>query len=121
MQIRKTLIALLAVAIAIAFSPVQELQAASLLSPGSQPAADNVTYTVKAKKAAKKKGKEGQERQESEEQEQGPRPLRRRQVLEEGQVRGRQLEEVRRSRGSGSLPISLCAAGACAPAVSFLG
>jgi hypothetical protein len=57
MQIRKTLIALLAVAIAIAFSPVQELQAASLLSPGSQPAADNVTYTVKAKKAAKKKGK----------------------------------------------------------------
>lgn len=57
MQIRKTLIALLAVAIAIAFSPVQELQAASLLSPGSQPAADGVTYTVKAKKAAKKKGK----------------------------------------------------------------
>jgi ABC-type transporter MlaC component len=57
MQIRKTLIALLAVAIAIAFSPVQELQAASLLSPGSQPAADNVTYTVKAKKASKKKGK----------------------------------------------------------------
>jgi len=55
MQIRKTLIALLAVAIAIAFAPVQELQASSLLSPGSQPAADNVTYTVKAKKAAKKK------------------------------------------------------------------
>ena len=57
MQIRKTLIALLAVAIAIAFSPVQELQAASLLSPGSQPAADNVTYAVQAKKEAKKKGK----------------------------------------------------------------
>ena len=56
MQIRKTLIALLAVAIAIAFSPVQELQAASLLSPGSQPAADNLTYTVQAKKAAKSKG-----------------------------------------------------------------
>jgi hypothetical protein len=55
MQIRKTLIALLAVAIAIALSPVQELQAASLLSPGSQPAADNMTYTVQAKKAAKKK------------------------------------------------------------------
>jgi uncharacterized low-complexity protein len=59
MQIRKTLIALLAVAIAIALSPVQELQAASLLSPGSQPAADNVTYTVQAKKAAKKSAKKG--------------------------------------------------------------
>lgn len=55
MQIRTTLVALLAVAIAIAFAPVEELQAASLLSPGSQPAADNLSYTAQAKKAAPKK------------------------------------------------------------------
>ena len=57
MQIRKTLIALLALAIAIAFSPCAGLQAASPLGPGSQPGTENLTYTVKAKKAPRKKGK----------------------------------------------------------------
>lgn len=57
MQIRKTLIAALALALAVAFSPVPELQASSLVGPGSQPGSDNLTYTVKAK--AKAKGKKG--------------------------------------------------------------
>ena len=52
MQIRKTLVALLALAIAFAFSPVT--QAASPMGPGSQPGTENVTYTVKAKAKAKK-------------------------------------------------------------------
>jgi hypothetical protein len=57
MRIRKTIIAILAVAIAIAFSPLPELNAATLLSPGSQPGTDNLIQDVKAKKKAKKKGK----------------------------------------------------------------
>lgn len=57
MRIRKTLIAALAVAIAIAFSPLPELQAATLVGPGSQPGTDNLIQTVKAKKKAKKAGK----------------------------------------------------------------
>ena len=58
MRIRKTLITALALAIAIAFSPLPELQAATLMGPGSQPGTDNITDTVKAKKKAKaKKGK----------------------------------------------------------------
>lgn len=59
MRIRKTLIAALAMAIAIAFSPLPELQAASLLGPGSQPGTENLTQAVKMKKkkAGKRKGK----------------------------------------------------------------
>jgi hypothetical protein len=57
MRIRKTLITALAVAIALAFSPLPELQAATFMSPGSQPGTDNLTQTVKAKKKAKKAGK----------------------------------------------------------------
>jgi hypothetical protein len=57
MQIRKTLYALLALAIAIAFSPIDSLQAASPMGPGSQPGTENLTYTVKAKAKAKAKGK----------------------------------------------------------------
>ncbi len=62
MRIRKTLITALALAIAIAFSPLPELQAATFVSPGSQPGTDNLTQTVKmkkkgSKKAGKKKGK----------------------------------------------------------------
>ena len=57
MRIRKTLITALAMAIAIAFSPLPELQAATLLGPGSQPGTDNLTDTVKMKKKAKKKAK----------------------------------------------------------------
>jgi hypothetical protein len=66
MRIRKTLITALAMAIAIAFSPLPELQAATLVGPGSQPGTDNITSTVKAKKKAKKakakKGKKGKKR-----------------------------------------------------------
>ena len=54
MQIRKTLFALLALAIAFALSPLEGLQASSLMGPGSQPGTENLTYTVKAKAKAKK-------------------------------------------------------------------
>jgi hypothetical protein len=54
MQLRKTLIAALALAIAVALSPFATLQAASPMGPGSQPGTENLTYTVKAKKKAKK-------------------------------------------------------------------
>ena len=59
MRIRKTLVAALALAIAIAFSPLPELQAATFVSPGSQPGTDNLIQTVKMKKKAgkKKRGK----------------------------------------------------------------
>jgi hypothetical protein len=50
-------------AIAIAFSPLPQLQAASLMGPGSQPQAEKVTELVKAKKKAKKKkGKKGKKK-----------------------------------------------------------
>jgi hypothetical protein len=59
MRIRKTLITALAVAIAIAFSPLPELNAATFVNPGSQPGVDNQTHVVKMKKkkAKAKKGK----------------------------------------------------------------
>jgi hypothetical protein len=57
MYIRKTLLAALALAIAIAFSPLSELQAATFMNPGSQPGTDNLSHVVKAKKKAKKKKK----------------------------------------------------------------
>jgi hypothetical protein len=65
MRIRKTLIAILALAIAIAFSPLTDLQAATFVNPGSQPGSDNLTQTVKAKKKSyrkagkRKRGKRG--------------------------------------------------------------
>jgi hypothetical protein len=55
MQLRKSLIALLALAIAVALSPFATVQAASPMGPGSQPGTENLTYTVKAKKKAKAK------------------------------------------------------------------
>ena len=55
MQLRKSLIAALALAIAVALSPFATLQAASPMGPGSQPGTENLTYTVKAKKKAKAK------------------------------------------------------------------
>ena len=54
MRIRKTLITALAVAIAIAFSPLPELQAATFVNPGSQPGAGDLTHVVKMKKKMKK-------------------------------------------------------------------
>jgi len=59
MHIRKTLIAALAVAIAIAFSPLAELQAATFAGPGSQPGTDTLIHSVKLKKRSAKKGKRG--------------------------------------------------------------
>jgi hypothetical protein len=57
---RQTLLTALALAVAIAVSPLPELQAATFVHPGSQPAMDNLTIDVKAKKKAKKaKGKKG--------------------------------------------------------------
>jgi hypothetical protein len=55
MSISKTLIAVLALAVAIAFSPLSQLQAATV-SPGSNPGVDNAIVKV-AKKSAKKKAK----------------------------------------------------------------
>jgi hypothetical protein len=55
MPIRKTLIASLALAIAVAFSPVPELQAATLVGPGSQPETTSLVQSVKAKKKSMKK------------------------------------------------------------------
>lgn len=57
MRIRKTLLTALALAIAVAFSPLPELQAATLLSPGSQPGTDNLTHSVKMKKKGMKKAR----------------------------------------------------------------
>ena len=57
MRIRKTFLTMLALAIAIAFSPLPELQAATFVNPGSQPSTDNLIETVKMKKKGKKKGK----------------------------------------------------------------
>jgi hypothetical protein len=46
----------LALAIAIAFSPLTELQAATFVSPDTKVSSDNVTHQI-AKKKGKKKGK----------------------------------------------------------------
>ena len=69
MRIRKTLISTLALAIAIAFSPLPDLQAATLVNPGSKPGTDNLTQTIAKKKMGKKKmgkkarkGKRGKKR-----------------------------------------------------------
>jgi uncharacterized low-complexity protein len=63
MRIRKTLIAILALAIAIAFSPYADLQAATFVNPGSQPGTDNLAHVVKSKKKMKKyKKKRGKKR-----------------------------------------------------------
>jgi hypothetical protein len=56
MSISKTFIAVLALAIAIAFSPLSQLQAATM-SPGSNPGLDNAVVKVAKKKAAKKTAK----------------------------------------------------------------
>lgn len=47
---------MLALAIAIAFSPLPELQAAMFFNPGSQPGTENLAHVVKAKKYGKSKG-----------------------------------------------------------------
>ena len=57
MRIRKALIAVLALAIAIAFSPLTELQAATFVSPDTKVSSDNVTHQIAKKKSKKKKGK----------------------------------------------------------------
>ena len=57
MRIRKTLIAILALAVAIAFSPLTGSQAARFVSPDTNVSSDNMTLTVAKKKGKKKKGK----------------------------------------------------------------
>ena len=60
---RKTLIAVLALAIAIAFSPLTDVHAATFANPASQPGSDSLTEVVKAKKGMKKaKKKKGKKR-----------------------------------------------------------
>jgi hypothetical protein len=52
------MISALALAVAVAFSPLPELQAATFVSPASQPEADNLTLQIAKKgKRAKRKGK----------------------------------------------------------------
>jgi len=60
MSIRKTFIAALAIAVATAFSPIPELQAAAF-NPGSQVGSNSIVQTIKAKKKSNKKkaGKKG--------------------------------------------------------------
>ena len=58
---RNTFLTMLALAIAIAFSPLSDLQAATFINPGAQAGAENLAHVVKAKKkekeGKKKKGK----------------------------------------------------------------
>jgi hypothetical protein len=55
MLAKGTFVAALAVAVAIAFSPLPELRAAPLGPPGSQPGSGDLVQSVQAKKASKKK------------------------------------------------------------------
>jgi hypothetical protein len=57
MRIRKTLMAVLALAVAIAFSSLTELQAATFVSPDTKVSSDNVLMTVAKKKKGGKKAK----------------------------------------------------------------
>jgi hypothetical protein len=59
MGMRKCSIAGLALAVGLALSPLPELRAATLVSPGSQRTADNLVHSVQAKKkkGVKKVGK----------------------------------------------------------------
>ena len=59
MRIRKTLIAILALAVAIAFSPLTGSQAATFVSPDTKVSSDNMTLTVAKKKGKKAKSKAG--------------------------------------------------------------
>jgi hypothetical protein len=56
MSIRKTFIAALAVALAAAFSPITELQAATF-NPGAQVGSSSLVQTIAKKKSTKKAGK----------------------------------------------------------------
>jgi len=56
MSIRKTFIAALAVAVAAAFSPIPELQAATF-NPGSQVGSSSLVQTIAKKKSTKKASK----------------------------------------------------------------
>jgi hypothetical protein len=57
MILKKTLVAGLAVAIAMAFAPLAELKAAMPAGPGIKASADTLTQTVAKKKRTTKKGK----------------------------------------------------------------
>jgi len=65
MNIRKTFIAALAVAVAAAFSPISDLQAATF-NPGSQAGSGSLVQPVKAKKKGyKKTAKKGGKRKKA--------------------------------------------------------
>ena len=51
---RNTFFTVLALAIAIASSPLSDLRAATFVSPSSRPETNNLTHVVKAKKNKKK-------------------------------------------------------------------
>jgi hypothetical protein len=57
MRIRKTLMAVLALAIAIAFSSLTELSAATFVSPDTKVSTDNMMVTVAKKKSGGKRAK----------------------------------------------------------------
>src|SRR5262245_58029021 len=61
MTIKKTLIAVLAVAVAAAFSPIPELQAAAF-NPGSQVDGSSLVQTIQAKKKQSAKKKSGKKK-----------------------------------------------------------
>ena len=56
MGIRKISIAGLALAVAVAFLPLPELQAAPFAGTNSQPTTDNLLQSAKAKKEGEKEG-----------------------------------------------------------------
>jgi len=58
MSIRKAFIAALAMAMAAAFSPISELQAATV-NPGSQPGSGSLVQPIQAKKKSAKKASKG--------------------------------------------------------------
>jgi hypothetical protein len=57
MTTRRIWLSALAIALAIGFSPLPEVQAAPFASPGGQQGAKSFVYTAKAKKAGKKRAK----------------------------------------------------------------
>ena len=71
MSISKTLMAVLALAIAIAFSPLSELQAATM-SPGSTPGVDNAIVKIAKKSAKKAKAKKGKKKSGKKAKSKGP-------------------------------------------------
>lgn len=56
-MVKKALLSVIALAVALAFAPALPLQAASPMGPGTRVVSDSIVDTVAAKKKAKKPGK----------------------------------------------------------------